>query len=96
MPSGTGSAFAAATAGRGSAWIGQELLAAARRAEVVRLAVVLRPVLGRVRVHPHAAHRVLHAMLGIFASAASAVVMVTMLLVIVGMTGTMAGMILTR
>jgi hypothetical protein len=35
-------------------------------------------------------------MLGIFATAASAVVMVTMLLVIVGMTGTMAGMILTR
>ena len=41
---------------------------------------MFRPVLGRVRVHPHAAHRVLYAMLGVVAIGASTVLM-TMLLV---------------
>ena len=62
MPAGTGSAFGCSR--QIARRIGQELLAAAGRAEVVGLAGVLGPVLGGVRVDPHAAHRILHQMLG--------------------------------
>ena len=50
--------------------IGHELLAAPRRAEIVGLAVVLGPVLGRVRIDEHPAHRVLHPMLALRRQAA--------------------------
>ena len=45
--------------------VGQELRAAAGRAEIVGLAAVLGAVLGRVRVDRHAAHRVLHPMIAV-------------------------------
>ena len=61
----------------------QELLAAPGRAEVVRLADVLGPVLGRVRVDGHAAHRVLYPMVAAGISSTARVMMIAVLAVLV-------------
>ena len=63
--------------------IRQELLAAPGRAEIVRLAVVLGPVLGRVRIDVHPAHRVLYPMLAASISSTAPVMMIALLVVLV-------------
>jgi hypothetical protein len=63
--------------------IGEELRPAACGAEVIRVALVLGPVLGRMRIDPHAAHRVLHAMFRLrmlFVAAMSCMVMSCMVM----------------
>src|SRR4051812_26515409 len=55
--------------------LGQKLRPAACRAEIIGVPLVLRFVLGRVRVHPHSADRVLDSMIGIIRSGAPAMIM---------------------
>ena len=83
MPSGTGSAFS--RGGRLDVLAGsaRNFVAAPGRAEVIRLAVVLGPVLGRVRVDRHAAHRVLYPMLAAGISSTARVMMIAVLVVLV-------------